>query len=174
MNNHFLVRIIENNKLLYYADLGSDYTFIESKIPYELAEHGLCQKMQKCILRYDTSKKVFISREKLHQDISLKKPQTINVPFDDAYKVRRTWTFNRLEIDEAEKILKQNYKKDEERKHIIRRIGAPSDAIQRLIYKLESEKITERVKKKKVLKKKKGGKRNVTIKRIKTVKKRRI
>lgn len=173
MSEHFLVRVIESNNPLHYADLESDYTFIESKIPYELAEHGLCQKMQRCILRYNTSKKVFISREKLHSDISLKKPQTISVPFVDAYKVRRTWVFNRIEINEAEEILKRNYKKDEMAKRISIRIGAPRDAIQRLIYKLDSKKTIILSKKKKSSKLKKGEKiKHVKTKRTKTNKKR--
>lgn len=173
MSDHFLIPVIENNKLTHYVDTGSNYTFKNSKIPHKDAEHGLCTKLNRLVIRNDGHPlKVFKSREKLKPSEPPKKPQRISVPFIDAYKVKRTYTFNRLEIDEAEKILRQNYKKDEMAKRIAIRIAAPRDACQKLIYKLDTVEKVVRAKKKKISKLKKGGKKNVKTTSIKTIKKR--
>lgn len=172
-SSHFLVPVIEDNKLIHYVDLNSTYTFKDSNIPHNLAEHGLCQQLNRLVLRSDGYPlKVYKSREELRPLEPPKKPQTINVPYIDWYKVKKVYTFNRLEIDEAQKILKQSYNKEETAKRIARRIGAPIDAIQKLMYKISSIDKLIRSKKKKTSKLKKGGKKNVTTTSVKTVKKR--
>ena len=133
---HFLVRVKEG-KRNHWIDIQTGTEFEKLDVPYEKAQHGLCEKTGRIVLKKVVDDGfeplVFIAKELTKPTPTIK---PITVKFHDADKHITSWRFEPYEVSELRKGLEEGLSVIQ----LAIRVCAPIEAVENVLNQLGGDK----------------------------------
>lgn len=128
-------------KVITWLDIATGIEYNELDIPFENAQHGLCEKFGGPVFKLFQKRMVLAPINGEERRAALAKLKPVTVYSHDNHKHRVKWTFEPLAIYEALKGIDEGL----DEMQLATRVGAPLEAIKNLLAVIERKNLMEKV-----------------------------